>query len=292
MRPATPKALSILGLLRPHWIAMTLALVGVAGEAAASLLEPWPLKIVLDYLLQARPLPGWMMPLLTILLFVVLELLNNNVLEPWIYGSNTGVSPVALIFAAVTFRLWKSGVTRDFSSAAGVTTPDAWNHVVATWNGSSMEIWANGISRGSTALSAPIDAGTEPLFVGSVLQSYDWFKGAIDEVAVYGSALSAERILAHYSAAVPLDATAPAVTLRTPANGSTMDLGPTFGGAAGVASGDGPDVTVDVYTGASVSGTPICSRPRSTSFWAWSKAGVVTALRTARHGGDSSTCHG
>ena len=42
---------------------MTLALVAVAGEAAASLLEPWPLKIVLDYLLQARPLPDWMMPL-------------------------------------------------------------------------------------------------------------------------------------------------------------------------------------------------------------------------------------
>jgi subfamily B ATP-binding cassette protein MsbA len=41
---------------------MTLALVGVAGEAGASLLEPWPLKIVLDYLLQSRPLPGWMMP--------------------------------------------------------------------------------------------------------------------------------------------------------------------------------------------------------------------------------------
>ena len=41
---------------------MTLALLGVAGEAAASLLEPWPLKIVLDYLLQSRPLPGWMLP--------------------------------------------------------------------------------------------------------------------------------------------------------------------------------------------------------------------------------------
>ena len=32
--PATPTALSILGLLRPHWNAMTLALVAVAGEAA------------------------------------------------------------------------------------------------------------------------------------------------------------------------------------------------------------------------------------------------------------------
>jgi ATP-binding cassette, subfamily B, bacterial len=58
----TPKALSIVGLLRPHWKAMTIALVAVAGESTAALLEPWPLKIVLDYLLQSRPLPGWMMP--------------------------------------------------------------------------------------------------------------------------------------------------------------------------------------------------------------------------------------
>jgi len=58
----TPNALSIVGLLRPHWKAMTIALVAVAGESTAALLEPWPLKIVLDYLLQSRPLPGWMMP--------------------------------------------------------------------------------------------------------------------------------------------------------------------------------------------------------------------------------------
>jgi len=32
----------------------------VAGEAAADLLEPWPLKIVLDYLLQSKQPPGWM----------------------------------------------------------------------------------------------------------------------------------------------------------------------------------------------------------------------------------------
>jgi ATP-binding cassette, subfamily B, bacterial len=57
-----PKALSILGLLRPHWASMTVALGAAGAEATAALLEPWPLKIVLDYLLQARPLPGWMMP--------------------------------------------------------------------------------------------------------------------------------------------------------------------------------------------------------------------------------------
>jgi subfamily B ATP-binding cassette protein MsbA len=55
-----PKGLSIIGLLRPHWKALSLALLAVAGEAGTDLLEPWPLKIVLDYLLQSKNPPGWM----------------------------------------------------------------------------------------------------------------------------------------------------------------------------------------------------------------------------------------
>ena len=38
---------------------MTMALVAIAGEARTDLLEPWPIKIVLDYVLQSRQLPGW-----------------------------------------------------------------------------------------------------------------------------------------------------------------------------------------------------------------------------------------
>jgi ATP-binding cassette, subfamily B, bacterial len=61
---------------------MTIALVALAGESTAALLEPWPLKFVLDYLLQSRPLPGWMMPVggwigagkLAVLNFAVLAL--------------------------------------------------------------------------------------------------------------------------------------------------------------------------------------------------------------------------
>ncbi len=55
-----PKSLRIIDLLRPHWKALTLALLAVAGETVTDLLEPWPLKIVLDYLLQSKRLPGWM----------------------------------------------------------------------------------------------------------------------------------------------------------------------------------------------------------------------------------------
>ena len=51
--------------------------------------------------------PGWTTPLLAIGLFVALELFTNNVMEPWLYGSSTGLSPLAIIVAAVFWTtLW------------------------------------------------------------------------------------------------------------------------------------------------------------------------------------------
>src|SRR5678815_5192608 len=54
------KVLPISDLLRPHWKAMTLALAAVAVGVAMDLLEPWPIKMVIDYLLQSKPMPDWM----------------------------------------------------------------------------------------------------------------------------------------------------------------------------------------------------------------------------------------
>jgi ATP-binding cassette, subfamily B, bacterial len=55
-----PHILRVTDLLRPHWRAMTMAMVGVGGVAVTELLEPWPLKIVIDHLLQDRAVQGWM----------------------------------------------------------------------------------------------------------------------------------------------------------------------------------------------------------------------------------------
>jgi hypothetical protein len=51
---------------------------------------------------------GWVPPILTVGLFGGLELFIGNVLEPWLYGKNTGVSPVAVLVAAV-FWTWLWG---------------------------------------------------------------------------------------------------------------------------------------------------------------------------------------
>jgi ATP-binding cassette subfamily B protein len=52
-------ALRIGHLLRPHWKFLVVALIAVVGETVADVLQPWPIKIVLDNVVQARPLGGW-----------------------------------------------------------------------------------------------------------------------------------------------------------------------------------------------------------------------------------------
>ena len=68
---------------------------------------PW-IAAALPIAISLAVSPSWTMPLLTIGLFIVLELLSNNVMEPWLYGSSTGVTPIALIVAAV-FWTWLWG---------------------------------------------------------------------------------------------------------------------------------------------------------------------------------------
>jgi len=51
--------------------------------------------------------PGWTMLFWVIALFLVIELIINNAVEPWLYGSSTGLSSLAIILAAVFWTtLW------------------------------------------------------------------------------------------------------------------------------------------------------------------------------------------
>jgi ATP-binding cassette, subfamily B, bacterial len=58
--PAPRKSLEITDLLRPHYKILLLGLVAVVGEGIANLLQPWPLKIVLDNVLKSREIHGWL----------------------------------------------------------------------------------------------------------------------------------------------------------------------------------------------------------------------------------------
>src|SRR5690606_22393395 len=51
--------------------------------------------------------PGWTTFLLTLGLVLVIEIVSNNFVEPWLYGSSTSISAVAIILAAIFWTtLW------------------------------------------------------------------------------------------------------------------------------------------------------------------------------------------
>jgi len=51
------RRLRIMDLVRPHWKALTIALLAVLGETLTDILDPWPIKIVVDNILQSKKLP-------------------------------------------------------------------------------------------------------------------------------------------------------------------------------------------------------------------------------------------
>jgi subfamily B ATP-binding cassette protein MsbA len=55
---ASSKKLRITDLIRPHWMALSLALIAMLGEALTDVLEPWPIKIVVDNIQHSHRLPG------------------------------------------------------------------------------------------------------------------------------------------------------------------------------------------------------------------------------------------
>ena len=85
---------------------------------------------------------NWVEPSLTIGLFVVLEFVSGNVIEPWLYGKNTGVSAVAVLLAAVLWT-WLWGVVGLLlatpltiwpvgASASTYLNSPSWTHCWAT----------------------------------------------------------------------------------------------------------------------------------------------------------------
>ena len=85
-----------------------------------------------------------------------------------------------------------------------------------------------------------------------------------------------------------VDTTAPVVTLTAPADGTrTNDTTPTYNGAAGNLTGDSASVTVNIYSGSVVTGSPVQTRVATRSGATWTidgnpalAAGTYTAQAT------------
>jgi hypothetical protein len=101
-------------------------------------------------------------------------------------------------------NVWNTGGTLYTATGATTLSLTTAYHVVATYDGSTAKVYVNGIQDASVAAtgtmrtsSALMWLGAENAGAGARVSNYN---GILDEVAVYGTALSAARILAHYNA--------------------------------------------------------------------------------------------
>jgi ATP-binding cassette, subfamily B, bacterial len=54
------KKIRITDILYPHILPLSLAFIAVIGESITDLLEPWPLKVVFDYVFGSKRMPDWL----------------------------------------------------------------------------------------------------------------------------------------------------------------------------------------------------------------------------------------
>ena len=70
------KKIRITDLLFPHWPSLTLAFIAVIGESVTDLLEPWPLKVVFDYVFGSKHMPDWLASIVNLVGTDKLSILN------------------------------------------------------------------------------------------------------------------------------------------------------------------------------------------------------------------------
>jgi hypothetical protein len=88
----------------------------------------------------------------------------------------------------------------NIASSTTAITDQAWHHVVATKNGAGVRIYVDGVDRTAAGTNATLTSNATALNIGRASTASAYSSADIDEVAVYPTALTAARVLAHYQA--------------------------------------------------------------------------------------------
>jgi hypothetical protein len=148
----------------------------------------------------------------------VLDLTTGMTMEAWVRPSAIGSlwrcvmlkeQPADLIYALYAGDSRGHAATDVFTSAdiglsgTATTALNTWTHLAATYDGSTLRLYVNGVQAASRAVTGSIRASTGVLRIGGDSSwSDEWFSGLIDEVRLYNRALSATEIQADMNKAM------------------------------------------------------------------------------------------
>jgi len=107
--------------------------------------------------------------------------------EIWL-GIDRGASPAVWLDCG--------GNGKGANTVAGTWTQNAWHHIAATWDGTDIHIYLDGVDMSITVYGTPENANAKAAVIGAWSKTGDeelWY-GFIDDVRIYDSALTGAEI--------------------------------------------------------------------------------------------------
>ena len=101
----------------------------------------------------------------------------------------------------IYFSLFKSPTIQTYLDGANALTLNAWNHIAATWDGTAMRWYLNGVQQiEALQFTGAYQSSTEPVRIGRGNSQTFWFDGDVDELTMYDRALTAAEVAAIFAA--------------------------------------------------------------------------------------------
>ncbi len=97
----------------------------------------------------------------------------------------------------------RGGGARDAAVSNTPLAVNVWQHVAGTYDGTTLRVYVNGVERGSAVSTLSVPDIPDPLLVGGWGFDYIDYRGDLDEVALYETALPAAEIARHYRSGRP-----------------------------------------------------------------------------------------
>lgn len=104
-------------------------------------------------------------------------------------GYLLGIQQGGVVFSRYAHGQWSTLLTGVAASR--------WSHVMATYDGTTMQVYVDGSLSASRPSLLSLPAARSDLSIGAKQSRWRFYAGGLDELAIYGRALSGERAMAH-----------------------------------------------------------------------------------------------
>jgi len=194
--------------------------------------------------------------------------ITRATLEAWVKPSVSSQSYARIVFKGTNSPLFEplyflaydssgkymrmvvfiSGVAKSAISTTTLTNTLKWYHIAGTYDGDEVKIYIDGTLEGTTSVlgDGDIDIGTPALGIGRNPEGSYGYKGLIDEVRIWSSALADTQLD---------DMTSPVIDITTPLNGDIYLLNQIV--PAGWSADDDDGTGVASESGTVPNGSPI-----------------------------------